>query len=78
MPMYEYGCAACQEQFSLLRRMDQADTTIQCPACGSDQVHRHFSVFAAHSKGGEHIPLEPQSFGGGCGNPGGCGCGTKH
>ena len=79
MPMYEYGCDACQDQFTLLRQMNQDDATVSCPTCGSNRVQRHFSLFAAHSKGGDSVVAEPQDFGGGgsCCSPGVCGCSAK-
>lgn len=66
MPIYEYVCMACESRFEELVR-NGADP--DCPDCGSADVRRQLSVFAA--VGGE----SPQpSFGGGgcCG--GSCGC----
>jgi putative FmdB family regulatory protein len=53
MPMYEYGCQACDTRFDLLRRMDQGDTGIVCPRCKSDDVRRRLSVFAPRRRRGE-------------------------
>ncbi|NTW97621.1 MAG: zinc ribbon domain-containing protein [Oscillochloris sp.] len=80
MPMYEYGCQACNSRFDLLRRMDQEDTGVICPVCHSDSVQRRLSMFASYSKGSSaSAPAESatptgSSCGRGC--PG-CGCGPR-
>jgi putative FmdB family regulatory protein len=84
MPMYEYGCLACDSRFDRLRRMDQDDSGVTCPRCGGAQVQRQMSVFAAHSRGGSASMSEasaPVSSGGGGGCGGGCcggGCATRN
>lgn len=80
MPMYEYGCQACDTHFDLLRRMDQDDADIACPRCQSAAVRRRLSVFAAHSRdaaGVSAAAVAPVASGGGgcCG--GSCGCGSR-
>ncbi|WP_172450684.1 FmdB family zinc ribbon protein [Candidatus Chloroploca asiatica] len=77
MPMYEYGCDVCHSHFELLRRMDQDEKGLTCPACGSEHVHRQLSVFAAHSRGGSlrsEVSAMSAPAGGGCGS--GCCGGT--
>ena len=54
MPLYEYHCQACGEQFEKLRRIDDADRGVECPECQSAEVERLLSTFAT----------------GGCGSPG--------
>lgn len=82
MPMYEYGCLACNNHFDRLRRMGQDDAGITCPQCGGAQVRRRLSVFAAHTRGGGVAVAEPApvaTSGGGCG--GGCcggGCASRN
>ena len=45
MPIYEFRCDACAEQFEeLLRTRDEA--RVSCPHCGSTSVTRLFSLFA--------------------------------
>jgi len=46
MPLYEYECEKCTEQFEELvsRRNGAAD--VACPACGSKQTRRVQSTFA--------------------------------
>ena len=52
MPLYEYHCRKCGKNFELLRRMQDADTGLECPACRSAKVERQFSTFAAGGCGG--------------------------
>ena len=40
MPMYEYRCESCGETYEELRRMQDADKDLKCPACQSEQVQR--------------------------------------
>ncbi|HTQ56433.1 MAG TPA: zinc ribbon domain-containing protein [Bryobacteraceae bacterium] len=46
MPLYEYRCENCGEQFEKLRRMSEADEGVECPRCESDEVERLLSSFA--------------------------------
>lgn len=74
MPMYEYSCETCHDQFTLLRRMDQDDEDIVCPACGSNRIDRRFSVFAAFGKERIELTAQASHTGGGCCGGGTCGC----
>ncbi len=52
MPMYEYRCSNCGEEFELLRSMSERDEPSECPKCGSRAKHpRRSSVVACF--GGE-------------------------
>ncbi|MBE7543489.1 MAG: zinc ribbon domain-containing protein [Bryobacteraceae bacterium] len=44
MPMYEYRCTQCGENYEQLRRMSEADAGLVCPHCGSEQVERQISA----------------------------------
>jgi putative FmdB family regulatory protein len=77
MPLYEYTCAKCRDDFELLVRGGE---TPVCPRCGSERLERLLSVPAAHtssSSGGLPICESPRPSSGGCGAPwcgqGGCG-----
>ena len=35
MPIYEYLCEQCGEQFSLLLKMSSGDDNVPCPKCGT-------------------------------------------
>ena len=69
MPLYEYTCLGCHDQFELLIRGDEAPA---CPSCGGDKLEKQFSTVAAHVAALRSLPVcEP--------TPGGCGlpqCGT--
>ncbi len=70
MPIYEYECRKCGKRFEKL--VPRAGTPVACEACGSADVQKQFSVFAATAPantacgGREHCPAAA---------PGGCGCG---
>lgn len=46
MPIYEYRCRGCGNIFEMLRRMNDADSDLECPKCRSTKVERQFSTFA--------------------------------
>ena len=47
MPLYEYKCLKCGEKFELLRRINDDDSTVKCPKCGSNEVKREVTGFAS-------------------------------
>jgi putative FmdB family regulatory protein len=51
MPLYEFQCADCQDDFEELVRSSAAVAEVKCPQCGSEQVRRKISVFASKSSG---------------------------
>jgi putative FmdB family regulatory protein len=67
MPIYEFVCMQCESHYEELVGMGQ---DADCPDCGSANVRKQFSVFAAH--GVESRP----SFGGGGGGCCGGSCGS--
>jgi len=68
VPIYEFVCMECESHYEELVSMGR---DADCPDCGSTNVRKQFSVFAAHASGGGPQP----SFGGGGGCCGGsCGC----
>lgn len=68
MPIFEYACRGCGEQFEALTR---ASEPAHCPRCDSTDLDKKLSVFATSSS-----QPEP-AFAGGpcgtCGNPAGPG-----
>jgi putative FmdB family regulatory protein len=44
MPIYEYGCKTCKNQFEVLIGMTEKHERIRCPRCGGKNVERHMSV----------------------------------
>lgn len=74
MPLYEYTCSACQQQFEVLVRGDERPA---CPECGGTRLEKLLSVPAAHTGGSKsQLPLCDTPRAGGCGAPlcgqGGC------
>ena len=49
MPIYEFGCNACGEQYEKL--VFSTTATAPCPKCESDDVRRLLSRFASRSSG---------------------------
>ncbi len=47
MPLYEYKCLKCGEKFELLRRINDDDSNVKCPKCGSNEVKREVTGFAS-------------------------------
>lgn len=69
MAVYEYVCMACERRFEDRRPMTAAvDTTLACPACGSERVRRQFSFVAQR-------PATGGTPAGGCACGGACACG---
>ncbi|HHV43048.1 MAG TPA: zinc ribbon domain-containing protein [Firmicutes bacterium] len=52
MPVYEFRCGQCQEKFEELISWSQIDKVV-CPKCGSNQVKKLVSTFAARSSDGQ-------------------------
>ncbi|HVA48618.1 MAG TPA: zinc ribbon domain-containing protein [Pirellulales bacterium] len=76
MPLYEYQCDACGDEFELLVRSGDKP---ECPSCRSPRLAKRLSVPAAPVTSGTNLPMADAPFMGcgkpGCG-PGGCGMGN--
>ena len=48
MPIYEYACKGCGEEFELLIRGEEAPA---CPSCDGDDLDRLLSLPRVHSEG---------------------------
>jgi putative FmdB family regulatory protein len=42
MPIFEYRCEACGEEFE---KLVMGSRKVKCPACGSKKITKKFSVF---------------------------------
>ena len=69
MPIYEYTCRDCANEFEALVRTGTVPT---CPACGSVELEKQLSVFATTTVTESPAQAMPSSCGS-CGNPGGPG-----
>ncbi len=67
MPMYEYRCETCGEEFTLMRPMAERDKAPDCPECGGSETKRGLSAFS--TTGGDSAG----GAGGGCGPSSGFG-----
>lgn len=69
MPIYEYRCRGCGEDFE--KYVPGASTKVACPSCAGGDVMRKLSVFGLRS---DSPVASTVSGGGGCCGGGGCGC----
>lgn len=69
MPIFEFVCRDCDQQFEELMSFVQMEAgEAHCPECGSKKVDRSLSAFATgNSSGGGSTP---PCGGGGCGGGG--------
>ena len=49
MPLYEYRCERCSNEFEVLVR--RSDTAICCPSCGGNEASKKVSRSSFHLKG---------------------------
>lgn len=66
MPIFEYACRACRHEFETLVRAAEAPT---CASCGSAELEKKLSVFAAGKGEAADLPAPC----GTCGDPRGPG-----
>lgn len=67
MPIFEYACRGCGNEFETLVRGGE---TPACGQCASTDLEKKLSAFAAHAKTPEASGIGPC---GSCGHPGGPG-----
>lgn len=77
MPIYEYHCTVCDDDFEVLVKTAAAGDQVPCPTCEGEQTVKKFSAFATVSSNEQAICSEAAacreaSMSGACG--GGCGC----
>jgi putative FmdB family regulatory protein len=61
MPIFEFVCQECRQPFEELVRSSSAVEEVVCPSCGSRQVRKQISTFAARVTNSAFSP----SFSGG-------------
>lgn len=52
MPLYEFQCIDCKDDFEELVRSPAAIAEVKCPACGGQQIKRKVSLFASKVSAG--------------------------
>lgn len=70
MPIYEYRCELCANQFEVLMTSISDQKEVSCPECNSTKVEKTISAgsFRLAGSGGGSVPLG--SGVGGCGSGG--------
>ena len=48
MPLYEYYCEDCGEEFEKIVRFSEADLTQACPNCGAAHTYKKISAVASY------------------------------
>jgi putative FmdB family regulatory protein len=77
MPIYEYACCNCSEQFEML--VFRSDEAVCCPKCESSNVNKMMSVCGFKSGGDKGAASSRMSTGAsGCSGCAGGSCGTCH
>lgn len=71
MPIYEYRCNRCEQEFE--QYVPTAQASVECPTCRSLRVTRRLSVVGV-LRHGDTAAAPGMSGGGGCCGGGGCGC----
>jgi putative FmdB family regulatory protein len=62
MPIYEYVCTECKEEFSVYRSVNANEKDVRCPKCGSSDVKKKISAFSCCAVGSSSF--SSGSFGG--------------
>ena len=52
MPLYEFQCTDCKDEFEELVRSSASVAEVKCPHCGGQHVRRKVSLFASKVTGG--------------------------
>ncbi len=74
MPIYEYTCKTCGNDFERLLPMSSMNEPMPCPRCEGESIRR-LSVFTAFSSTANGEPRAVAGAGGGCcGGGGACAC----
>jgi len=68
MPLYEYHCQNCSEEFEKIVRFSEADRMPPCPTCGSTDTRKKISAAASFGSGNSNGSA---ASGGSCGARGG-------
>lgn len=67
MPLYEYFCPDCGQEFEKMMRFDQATMRPTCPTCQGDNTQKKLSLFSAKSQSDNSGYSSSSSCGGGRG-----------
>ncbi len=62
MPIYEYRCRSCGEEFEKLVRLRTREDEVPCKACGEREAERRVSSFSARGLSGGPDRCGPSGF----------------
>jgi putative FmdB family regulatory protein len=68
MPLYEYHCNECGEEFEKMVRFSEANQSPACPACQSEDTRKKISAIAARGNSLSSVSVSANSS---CGSRGG-------
>lgn len=54
MPIYEYQCQECGEEFEKLIRSASSQPEVECPQCGSGKIRKILSAFGIRMDSGKN------------------------
>lgn len=63
MPIYEFHCRSCNDEFETLVRNALSEEPIACPKCGGTDLERILSVCAARASENSGGACRPRSTG---------------
>ena len=58
MPIYEYSCPGCGEEFENFRAISASDEDVSCPKCGKKNPKRKLSSFIGKCSSGNSGNLQ--------------------
>ncbi|HQR44686.1 MAG TPA: zinc ribbon domain-containing protein [Thermoanaerobaculia bacterium] len=73
MPILEYRCATCEGKAEFIVLAGDRPAAPVCPRCGSPEMSRLLSTFAAHASSARTADAATMCGGGPCTMPGMCG-----
>lgn len=56
MPIYEFRCCSCGEQFEAYCSLSERFGGLKCPRCGQQRLERLLSSFSSRAGGGGPAP----------------------
>jgi putative FmdB family regulatory protein len=65
MPIYEYICVKCKEEFSVYQSVNANEKDVKCPKCESSDIKKKVSTFSCCSVSNSFSSGSFGGFGGG-------------